>query len=167
MSCIDPLPVKAPNSVLVTCPFCLRKVLPKSDNCCPACNTPVDEDAPEPVHEIVTLKKGQQLPVFCFNCGIPATSFTMVKFEGVAMTHRVAGRFILGRLMTGLFGGGSSGRLMRGVHGSGDSFRIDLPSCASCTDMDETKFLRGTDQASRTVRIVVHRDFVTALKSGG
>jgi hypothetical protein len=89
----------------------------------------------------------------------------MVKFEGVAMSHQVAGRFILGRLVSLLFGGGTSARMMQGVRSSGDSFRIDLPSCAACTDMDESKFLRGVDQASRTMRVAAHRDFAAAVKS--
>jgi hypothetical protein len=154
--------------MLVTCANCLRKILPKSNGCCPACNTPVDENAdePEPVHELTGIRRGQPLPAICFNCGVPATSFTMVKFEGELMPYQAAGGFILRRLFPALFRPRSSSILSGTAPGKRDSFRVDLPSCTACTDMDETKFLRGVDQASRTIRIAAHRDFTAALKRG-
>lgn len=151
-------------AMLATCPQCLRKVLPKSDSRCPSCNTLLGVETAEPDQELLTVRERQKFPNLCFHCGQPATSFTMAKFEGAAMGRQVAGRFLLGQLLFSLFGGGAASRAMRGVGGSADSFRIDLPSCQSCTDMDQSTFVRGVNQSARTMDMAVHRDFAAAVR---
>lgn len=141
--------------MLTSCPHCFGKVLPKNDSTCPRCGGMIEEGGPETVHEAMTLRKGQVLPQICFFCGDAATSFTMVKITGAMQTHQAAGRFILARLLPGLARGMSKE----------DSFRIDLPSCNACTDMEESKFLLASNIGARTITIRAHRSFAAAAGS--
>ena len=56
-------------SIMIVCPHCHTRVLPKADNTCPACQSDLsDLEDVDPNLIVLAIHELEELPTFCYSC---------------------------------------------------------------------------------------------------
>src|SRR4030095_11195414 len=58
-------------SLVVECPHCHKKVVPKANNICPSCREDMsDMEGVDPNQTALTIREADELPSFCYSCNM-------------------------------------------------------------------------------------------------
>jgi hypothetical protein len=125
--------------LIVECPHCHVRVLPKANNICPACHNDMsDLQGIDPNQVSLTIRESEELPSFCFSCN----RFTERRIRVSADKES--------DLETALFGLASPKKTTNVI--------IYLPQCEECAEWKELERV-GADYDHQTMTIVVHKGF--------
>lgn len=150
--------------MIVECPHCLRRVLPKSDGACPSCGKdPKDTAGTDPTRAVLMVHPRMRFPTSCFHCTMPATKTVAAAFSNESGSKDLA-RVLMTKLIP--FG---LGHVFAGFHRVQNdlSMQVKLPICKGCRSRKITPKVQSFDLQSRHAHVVVHKDFAQAALSLG
>jgi hypothetical protein len=125
--------------LIVECPHCHVRVLPKANNICPACqNDMADLQGIDPNQVALTIRESEDLPSYCFSCN----RFTERRIRVSADQES--------DLQNMLFGLPTPDKTTNVI--------IYLPQCDECAGWKEVE-QTGTDYDQQTITLVVHKGF--------
>ena len=145
--------------MILECPHCYMRVVPKSDGLCPSCHQdPHDLAGTNPDLARVTLQDTDRMPECCMICGLSTSR--MVVVEQSRGDDRRSSIFLsmLGLMMTLLAG---LGFIKMGHHG--EFISTTVPVCESCGQAPSPQ--RVSFEQS-TMTFLVHRRFKNAFDLG-
>jgi len=125
--------------LIVECPHCHIRVLPKANNICPACHNDMNDLRGVDLNQVtLTIRESEKLPSFCYSC------------------NRYTERSI--RLS-----GDRESDLVKAIFGSPlpqntTNVIIYLPQCEECAEWNEPK-KTSVDYEHQTITIVVNKGF--------
>ena len=126
-------------SLIVECPHCHARVLPKANNICPACRSDMsDLQDVDPNQVAFTIRESEELPSFCYSCN----RYTERRIRVSADKES--------NLETALFGLASPEKTTNVI--------IYLPQCEECAQWKEPERV-SADYDHQTITIVVHKGF--------
>ena len=128
-----------PPSVIVECPHCHTRVIPKSKNICPACQEDVsDTQGTDPNQVAFTIHESEELPSYCFSCNRYTERIVRVSRDNES------------GILTAIFG----------LPDPEDTSNIILylPQCESCDELDGPQLVEA-DYEHQIITLVVHRSF--------
>ena len=129
---------EAPKPIIVECPHCHVRVLPKADQICPACHNDMSEQGVDPNQVALTVHESEELPSFCFACN----RFTERRVRVSA--DQESG------LQNALFGLPAPDKTTNVI--------IYLPQCDDCAEWKKVE-QTGADYDHQTITLVVHQGF--------
>ena len=125
--------------LIVECPHCHVRVLPLSNNICPACrNDMSDLQDVDPNQVSLTIREAEKLPSFCYSCN--RYTERRIRFSADKESD----------LETALFGLASPEKTTNVI--------IYLPQCEECAEWKEPERI-GVDYEHQTITILVHKGF--------
>lgn len=130
--------------MLVTCPHCYVRVLPTEDGTCPACRERIEAGA-SASWELFAIRDGEELPDFCYRCGVETTRRVDASKE-----RTVRGESLLVVALAAVFTGLRSLAQMSDdqVLGQHQRVRVSMPACDEHAtpppEPNHVNFERGT-----------------------
>lgn len=117
------------SAMLVTCPHCYTRVLPKADGSCPACQKDTREiSGADLTRASIRIEQGQELPGFCCDCGQATNRYSSVYCVSRARDNPSG----LAQIMIALVSWPMALYFfLRGIQNAG-RLRIKLPQCERC-----------------------------------
>src|SRR5258706_3469682 len=125
--------------LIVECPHCHVRVLPLSNNICPACrNDMSDLQGVDPNQVSLTIRESEELPSFCYSCN--RYTERQIRVSGDKESD----------LEKALFGLASPEKTTNVI--------IYLPQCEECAEWKEPERI-SVDYEHQAITIVVHKGF--------
>jgi len=136
-------------SLIVECPHCHARVLPKANNICPACRNDISNlQGVDPDQVALAISESEELPTFCYSCNRYTERSIRVSSDQESDLEKA------------LFGLSSPGNTSNVI--------IHLPQCEECAEWKEPELV-GVDYDHQIITIVVHKGFqerVLQLRDG-
>ncbi len=146
--------------MIVECPHCLRRVLPKSDGTCPSCGKdPKNTQGTDPARAVLMVHPRTRFPTSCFHCTMPATKTVAAAFSNESVSKDI-GRVLMRKMIP--FG---LGRVFAAFDRAQNdlSMQVMLPICKGCRSQRITPKVQSFDLQSRQAHVIVHKDFAQAV----
>lgn len=146
--------------MIVECPRCLRRVLPKEDGTCPSCGIdPSDTSGTDPTRGVLLIFPGLKLPNVCFNCGMPASRQVAATYSNVTR-QKWWGRWLLSRLIP-------FGNLLMSFEAAREDVEmtISLPVCSGCRAAKVRPVVQSYNLDDREAHVIVSKEFISACKT--
>jgi len=128
-----------PSSMTIECPHCHTRVIPMSNNLCPACREDIsDLRNTDPNQVALAIHELEELPSYCFSCNRYTERITRVSADDVS------------DILTAIFG----------LPAPEDTSNVILylPQCESCYELEDPQRVE-VDYEHQTMTLVVHRGF--------
>jgi hypothetical protein len=126
--------------LIVECPHCHVKVLPKADNICPACqNNMSDLQDVDPNQVSLVIHESEELPSFCYSCNRYTERIIRLSADEES------------GLETAIFG--------RPLPENTTNIIIYLPECEDCAELNIAPVTTGADYDHQAITLVVHKGF--------
>jgi len=126
-------------SLIVECPHCHTRVVPKANNICPACrNNMLELQGVNPNQVSLSIHESEELPSFCYSCNTYTERYVRVSADKESDLEVL------------LFG--------RSLPEATSNVIINLPQCEQCGEMDEPEPV-DVDYDHQKMTFVVHRGF--------
>jgi len=146
--------------MLIKCPHCYSRVLPKPDDRCPSCGRNVkDRRGADRTKTELVLTEGDPLPPICLLCGDPTDRTVRVRFHKADPANadkEVAAVLMLVSLFVALLA--YLLRPRRGIY-----IEMRLPQCRACKKKTGKPEPRHIAWDRRELTLVVHRKFRDAV----
>jgi hypothetical protein len=127
------------HSLIVECPHCHTRVLPKANNICPACrNDMSDLEGVDPNQVSLSIHESEELPSFCYSCNMYTERYVRVSGDKESDLEAL------------LFG--------RRAPEDTSNVIMNLPQCEQCGEIDEPEPV-DVDYEHQKMTFVVHRGF--------
>ena len=134
-------------SLIVECPHCHVKVIPKANNICPACQNDVSNLQGVDFNKVsVSVYESEELPTFCYSCNRFTERPIRVSGDKESDSEKA------------IFGSPSPEKTTNVI--------IYLPQCDDCAEWDEPEII-SVDYEHQSLKVMVHkgfRDRVTQLR---
>lgn len=125
--------------LIVECPHCHTRVVPKANNICPACrNNMLDLQGVNPNQVSLSIHESEELPSFCYSCNTFTERYIRVSGDKESDLEVL------------LFGQSSPEATSNVI--------INLPQCEQCGEMDDSKPVE-VDYEHQKMTFVVHQGF--------
>jgi hypothetical protein len=126
-------------SLIVECPHCHKKVIPKGNNNCPSCREDMsDQEGVDLNQTSFTIHESEELPSFCYSCNMYTERQIRISGDKESDLEKM------------LFGPSSPEDTSNVI--------IYLPQCEVCSELNEPELVE-VDYEHQTMTIVVHRGF--------
>lgn len=148
--------------MMIDCPHCYTRIVPKPDGCCPACQGDTrDVPAKDLTQTPLRVSQGDILPPVCCECGCDTSNRVCVyrKTSGERdEPSTVTGTFIFLCIswIVGLY------MLLRGM-ASARVVRVTMPMCETCAKHGPPQ-PRHVDFENARMTFIVHKNLVGALR---
>ncbi len=146
--------------MVINCPHCYTRVVPKDDGGCPACQKDTRDTAGVDTSRVpIRVWQGDVLPPICCHCG-RQTSRTVSVYRKTSLPGEpstLAGAIVLW-LLSWWFG---LWLLLRGMAGT-TVVRVALPQCDTC-GASGTPNPRHVDFANARMTFIVHKNLSDAM----
>jgi hypothetical protein len=118
--------------MLIDCPHCYTRVIPKADGCCPACqNDTRDVAGLDTSRTTIRVSQGDILPPICCECGQYTSRVVSIhKKTG----PRDEGPTLLGAAVLWVFFRSLGARLLLRAAGSTLVVNVTMPQCDACAE---------------------------------
>jgi len=127
-------------SVIIECPHCHTRVIPKPNNICPACQEDVtDTQNTDPNLVAFAIHESEDLPDHCFSCNNYTERIIRVSADDES------------GILTSIFGLPEPEDTTNVV--------LYLPQCELCNELEKDPQLVEADYEHQTMTLVVHRGF--------
>ena len=125
--------------MLIECPHCHKRVIPKANNICPACREDMsDMEGVDPNQTSLTIHESEELPSYCYSCNMYTER--QIRLSGDQESA-------LGTIFFGLNRPEDTSNVI-----------IYLPQCEVCSELNEPEIV-DVDYEHQTMTIIVHRGF--------
>ena len=125
--------------LIVECPHCHVRVLPKANNICPACRKDMsDLQDPDPNQVSLSIKESEELPTFCYSCNRYTERYIRVSADKESDLEKAIIGSPLPENTTNVI--------------------IYLPQCEECAEGNEPEKI-SVDYDYQTITLVVHKGF--------
>ena len=125
--------------MLIECPHCHKRVIPKANNICPACREDMsDMEGVDPNQTSLTIHESDELPSYCYSCNMYTERQIRVSGDKESA---------LGTMFFGLNRPEDTSNVI-----------IYLPQCEVCSELNEPEIV-DVDYEHQTMTIRVHRGF--------
>lgn len=128
-----------PPSVIVECPHCHTRVIPKSNNLCPACQEDIsDLQDTDPNQVAFTIHESEELPSYCVSCNMYTERIVRASADDES------------GILTAIFGLSAPDNTSNVI--------LYLPQCEMCDELEGPQLVE-VDYEHQTMTLVVHRGF--------
>lgn len=125
--------------LVVECPHCYARILPRSNNICPSChNDLMDLEGIDPNQVSLVIHEAEELPSFCYSCNRYTERTIRLSADQES------------DLAAALFG--------RSLPENTTNIIIYLPECEDCTGINEP-VKTDVDYDRQTITLIVHKGF--------
>ncbi len=142
--------------MLMQCPHCFTKVMPKGDGSCPACHK-ATQDAKEtsPTRRSLRLSQGESLPGICCDCGEVTDRYFSVTCSSSPEENQPAG---FGQALIGMLFSWPMALyfFLLGIQNT-RVVRVRMPQCRTCAQA-RTPEVRHVDFGNAAITFVVHNN---------
>ncbi len=136
-------------NLIVECPHCHTRVLPKADNICPACRENIlDMQDVDPNMVSLTVKESQELPPYCYRCNSYTERYVQIEGDPEPAWEKIVR--VLGSALVPL-------RKRQTDEGTTNVF-INLPQCEVCAKLEDPTPLY-VDYDEQGMTFIVHKGF--------
>jgi hypothetical protein len=126
-------------SLVVECPHCHKKVVPKANNICPSCREDMsDMEGVDPNQTALTIREADELPSFCYSCNMYTERQIRISADKESDLENM------------LFGSSSPEETSNVI--------IYIPQCEVCSDLNDPEPVE-VDYEHQTMTIAVHKGF--------
>lgn len=132
--------LEQPSSVIIECPHCHTRVIPKSNSICPACQENVsDTQGADPNQVAFTIHESEELPDYCFSCNSYTERIIRVSADEES------------GILNAIFGTPEPEDTTNVI--------LYLPQCEVCAELEKDPQLVEADYEHQAMTLVVHRGF--------
>ncbi len=125
--------------MVIECPHCHTRVIPRKDNTCPACHNDIsDLKDVDPNVVSMVIHESQELPPFCYSCNSYTERHVRVSADKESYLENL------------ILGPASPEKTSNVI--------IFLPQCELCAELGIPEPV-GVDYDHQTMKFLVHRDF--------
>lgn len=149
--------------MVVDCPHCFTKVIPKPDGTCPACQRNTQDGHARPDHSAVRVAHNAELPPLCCGCGQATDQYHTITNH--SSEGRAEGSGVLAFLVALLSLPMALFLLLRGIQET-SVVQVKLPICPHCRQFGLPK-PQYVDFKNARMTFVVHKRLKAALESSG
>ena len=146
--------------MVVDCPHCFTKVIPKPDGSCPACQRNTQENLARPDFSAVRILHNATLPLICCGCGQAADQYQSITSHSTEGRTEVSGimaiLLAIVSLPMALF------MLFRNIHET-SVVQVKLPICPHCRQFG-IPAPQYVDFKNARMTFVVHKRLKEALE---
>ena len=127
------------SSLIVECPHCHVRVLPRANNICPACRNDMSDLQDVDLNQVsLTIRESEELPSLCYSCNHYTERRIRVSGDKESDLEKA------------LFGQASPEKTTNVI--------IYLPQCEECAEWKEPERI-SVDYEHQAITIVVHKGF--------
>jgi hypothetical protein len=131
--------------MIIECPHCHTRVLPKADNICPACRENIlDTQDVDPNTVSLTVRESQDLPPYCYLCNSYTERYVKIEGDPEATWETMIRTLVP--------------HWKRQTDEATTNVFINLPQCEACAEREEPTPLY-VDYDEQTMTFVVHQGF--------
>lgn len=146
--------------MLIDCPHCCTRIVPKSDGICPACQKDTrDTTGLDPSRTSIHVNQGDVLPPVCCECGQPTSRSVSVyrKASGRGQPSTTVGLVVFALLSwsVGLY------LTLRGL-ANATVAQVRIPQCEACAKRGPPQ-PRYVDYGNARMTFVVHKNLKDAM----
>jgi hypothetical protein len=149
--------------MVIDCPHCFTKVIPKPDGSCPACQGNTRESSASTEHSAVRIAHGTELPPICCGCGQPADQYHAITSHPTEGRGEASG--VMAVLLTLISWPMALLMLLRGLHET-SVVQVKLPTCPHCRQFGYPA-PRYVDFKNARMTFVVHKRLKEAIEPSG
>jgi hypothetical protein len=150
--------------MIIECPYCHTRILPKADGSCPACGKNTQDRLGTDANKTsLVVSPGMRLPGICIICGGPAA-----ELQCISKRHHMGEDSNKGQSSVGLgLMGGALGWLLRIFFMRGSrSVAVDVPVCKGC-NKQVNEAVRYVNHERGTMTFIVHRNVKDEIEKLG
>jgi len=133
-------PLEEPVTVIIECPHCHIRVIPKPNNICPACQEDISNlEGTDPDQVAFTIHESEDLPDYCFSCNSYTERIIRVSADEES------------GILNAIFGTPEPEDTTNVI--------LYLSQCDLCDERDKDPQRVEVDYEHQTMTLVVHRGF--------